>query len=180
MENIIISIVVLFSGYVQPGQYESRFDQESYNKMQKLYPIVRQVQHNTNIPPHIILGTIYNESQGNEKAIGDGGLSLGLGQVRCFWLGEVAAHPLFEGMTCRETLLRPEWNVYVVGEVLKHLKGRYKREWRATTKLYHLGPAGLGSVDDSAYQNRTEYFGRYFVLRYNAWKMLNDIGIIGW
>lgn len=149
---------------------EQKIGPEGFERMEKLYPYVRQVERNTDVPPRVILGTIYKESVGIPDVTGDGGLSYGLGQIRCFWIHQLDV-PLDR---CRELLV--DWkNVYMMGQIFHYLHEKFARSWRQTMKLYHLGiQVVYEDIDDSRYLDRSTHFGKIFLGHYQATNKVND------
>lgn len=170
--KFIISLFILFATTPSAPDYPNRVDSHALQRMSHVFPYVRQVELNTDVPPRILLGTIYNESSAVPVVKGDGGISYGLGQIRCFWVRELHTPVL---RYCHE-LLTGWKNVYVIGEIFQHLKERYPdKSWRELVKLYHLGSqALLTEIDDSRYINRTFRFGKIFLPYYEASKTVDD------
>lgn len=169
--KFVLSLLLLFAPPASSSN-PKRVDDEALARMKRVFPYVRQVEINTDVPPKIVLGTIYNESSGKPYVKGDGGLSYGLGQIRCFWLDEVYSPNL---QYCHDLL--SSWkNVYVIGEIFQHFKTKYPdKTWRELVKLYHLGSQALyGYIDDSDYINRTYRFGEIFLPYYRASNVVDD------
>jgi len=177
MKEIILAFFLAFGGYTQPGQYKHRFDKDTYQRIRELFPYVKQAGWNTDTPPRYVLGVIHNESQGLPNAIGDGGLSLGLGQIRCPWLSTIDKVGLDVITSCKNHLHDAEWSVYAIAEILSYIKDRYDLSWKETLKVYHLGPPGLTDVDDSAYVNRTLFFVEYWNGYYENWRVLSNTAV---
>lgn len=168
MEYIIILLSLL--GPVEPEKYEYRFDDNSRERVESLFPYIKQAEKNTKVPAKYILGIIYNETNAHADIIGDNGRSYGLGQIYCaVWIDELRKEFGHQNYPHCYELLKPEKNIYAIAFVLSYIKNHYDISWKESVEVYNTGTVGQ---ENEIYQKRSLYFANLFEQRYKLWKKL--------
>lgn len=154
---------------LNPDKYEMRFDENSLERVVRLFPYVYQAEWNTNVPPEKILGVVYTETNATIQIKGDQGRSFGLGQIWCTrhfnWIGEFD-NPSVQ--SCSD-YFDPNQNIFTIANILTHVKNRYDISWRESLEVYH---GGSYTGKDWPYKNKVKYFGNVFGEYYKTWKQL--------
>jgi hypothetical protein len=165
----------MFSYNVDVDKYHHRVGPDSVTNIKRVLPQIYQAQKQTNVPPRVFLGVVYNETNARPGLIGDGGRSYGLGQVRCHvWIHWLRERGLAHLKSCNQ-LLRPYNNVRAMGMILSYLK-KDSSSWNEALEKYNSGQAAadIPTIQRRqkviSYRKRVNYFGELFMPYYDAYE----------
>lgn len=169
--EFLTALMLLLTPTVESDQYEYRIDDKSLDRVSKIFPYVRQAHYNTGVPPKILIGTIYTESNATPHVVGDGGRSFGLGQVRCAydgfsWVSYLNDH--FSAIQQCEDLKDPERNVVAMAEILRYSKEKSGKSWDMVPSVYNTGNFDVKPWQNQEYRRRVHHFGELFMPYYVA------------
>lgn len=182
---------------VPPSQIayaEARIDRDGLERAARYQPIIEELAHEYGVPEWVILGVLYNESNMTLKIVGDHGVGMGMGQVRCSMTGrDRRGRTVFSWLPylktrnidinlCAELFLDPYTSIRSSVAILAHQRGVVMGQlntpdkeapisevWKQTIRAYNLGNAWNKSTRMSYYY-RVVSFGK--ILEHNLAKKI--------
>jgi soluble lytic murein transglycosylase-like protein len=140
MHTIIPALLfILTTGDVDAERaYQYRTDSGTEIRMKSVIPWIDRASEKTDVPARLIAGLVYQESNAKSKVMGDGGISYGLGQIRCGVWGDWLKTQV-DGYKQCDDLLKPKVNILSIAHILRRLKDRYHATWHQALELYNSG-----------------------------------------
>lgn len=192
MKNLIIFLMFLFLASVIPAvvcssdivprshkRYaENRIDVEGLARVIKYEPLVDKYARQYGIPNWVLLGVLYNESNMTLKIVGDHGVGMGMGQVRCSmtstdrrgrkvfsWFPYLKSRNIPMNV-CAELFMDPDVSIRATAAILAYQRAQvishYENKdlvvkprdlWKNTILAYNLGNGWRKTVKTRYYYN---------------------------
>lgn len=169
MKYLIVIIVMLWS--IPLFAWEHRLDDDGYHQTISYLKATKGAAKFSGVPQWFLIGLIYNESNGDSTAVGDGGRAFGLGQIHCGpggfdWLVFLGPY----GFKDCEELLDPTKNIIAISIIVRYLRSKMKQpdDLLLLATLYHKGESfrKRGKKKAKGYYKRVKWFGKQIMERH--------------
>ena len=152
--------------------WEHRLDNEGHYQTVSHLKAVAGAAKFSGVPQWLLIGIIYNESNGDHTAIGDNGRAFGLGQIHCgpggfSWLDFLSEY----GFNDCEELLDPVNNIVAMSLIIRYLRSRMSQpdDYLMLVTLYHKGESyrRRGKKKARGYYSRVKWFGKQIMEKHH-------------